>query len=291
MALAFRGRSHNILHTCNYCVVVVCCVQVPATPEKWTEVASEFALKWNFPACIGALDGKHVAIKPPGNSGSMYYNYKHFHTVVLMALVDASYRFLFVDVGSYGRVADGGVFNNCALATRLENNSLGIPHSVELAGVGSVPFVIVADDAFGIKSYLMKPYPLRGLTREQRIFNYRLCRARRVVENAFGILSQRFRLFSHAIELDPSKVETATMAACCLYNNFLLRNNASAQCYTADISVNDEGPICSHNTFKPMQKQGSNHSSRTASEIRGRFCAYFNSEAGSVPWQEERCML
>jgi len=268
----------------------VCVVQVPDTPQQWLDVASTFGVKWNFPACIGGLDGKHVAIKPPGSSGSLYYNYKRFHSIVLMALVDANYRFLFVDVGSYGRVADGGVFNNCTLAKRLENNSLGIPPSTKLPGVGSVPFVIVADDAFAMKNYLLKPYSHRGLTKPQRIFNYRLSRARRVVENAFGILSQRFRIFSRAIELHPSKVETATMAACCLHN-FLLRNKESARCYTDDITVNEDAPVCNHSTFKPMHKQGSNHTSRIASDIRDRFCAYFNSAAGSVPWQDERCML
>jgi len=264
------------------------CLQVPSNSQRWNEVAAEFAAQWQFPGCIGALDGKHIAIKPPANSGSLYYNYKHFHSVVLMALVDANYKFLYVDVGNYGRVADGGVFNNCSLAAHLANDTLGIPAPVDYPGVGALPFVVVADDAFGLKPYIMKPYPSRGLTKQQRIFNYRISRARRVVENAFGILSQRFRIFSHAIELDPHKVKIVTMAACCLHN-FLLRNSTSAQCYAYDIFGNDNNEAQMCNSFKPVRNQSSNHSSRSASEIRDHFCAYFNSSAGSVEWQERRC--
>ena len=75
----------------------------PTTPEQWLEVSEKFESKWNIGNVIGALDGKHVAIKCPPNSGSLYYNYKGFHSIVLMALVDAEYKFLYIDVGANGR--------------------------------------------------------------------------------------------------------------------------------------------------------------------------------------------
>jgi hypothetical protein len=74
---------------------------MPKTQEDWLTVAGDFERRWNFPNCIGALDGKHVVILPPGNSGSLYYNYKHFFDVVLLALVDANYKFLYLDIGNY----------------------------------------------------------------------------------------------------------------------------------------------------------------------------------------------
>ena len=83
--------------------------------------------KWNFPNCIGALDGKHVNIKPPANSGSYHYNYKQRFSIVLMALVDADYRFIYVDIRCNGRVSDGAVFRYCTLSSALENNTLDIP--------------------------------------------------------------------------------------------------------------------------------------------------------------------
>jgi hypothetical protein len=141
---------------------------------------------WNFPNCIGAIDRKHVKVQAPPNSGSKFFNYKHSFSAVLLALVDVRYKFTVVDIGSYGRSSDGGIFAHSKLGKYLETY-LGIPGTSCLA-----PHVIVGDEAFPLKTYLMRPYPgsqSKG-DNENSIFNYRLSRARRVVENAFGILSQ-----------------------------------------------------------------------------------------------------
>ena len=74
--------------------------RLPPTPAEWMSVGKGFAERWNFHNTIGALDGKHIAIRCPMNTDSVYYNYKGYHSVVLLALVDAEYRFLYVDVGS-----------------------------------------------------------------------------------------------------------------------------------------------------------------------------------------------
>ena len=94
-------------------------MQVPSTEEEWKRTVAEFLGKWNFNNCIGALDGKHIVIKPPPNSGSYYFNYKHSFSKVLLGLVDASYKFIYVDIGCNGRVSDGGVFRNCKLYRKL----------------------------------------------------------------------------------------------------------------------------------------------------------------------------
>ena len=156
------------------------------TEEEWMKIAQEFHEKWNFKTCIGAMDEKHILIKPPPNSGSYYFNYKHSFSIVLLAIVDANYRFVYTDIGCNGRISDGGVYQNCNLARALEEKCLNIPEPTLLPGTQSLfPYVIVADDAFPLKEYIMKPFSQIGLTPERRIFNYRLSRARRVVENAF----------------------------------------------------------------------------------------------------------
>ena len=192
-------------------------IQVPSKEEEWNSIAKEFTEKWNFNNCIGAMDGKHVLINPPANSGSYYFNYKHSFSTVLLAIVDADYKFIYTDVGCNGRVSDGGVFKNCNLYRALEEKQLNIPNPTVLPGTqNQFPFVIVADDAFPLKDYILKPYSQRSLNQERRIFNYRLSRARRVVENAFGILANRFRIFMTPICLNPEKVETIVMACCIL---------------------------------------------------------------------------
>ncbi|XP_064089210.1 uncharacterized protein LOC135203412 [Macrobrachium nipponense] len=81
-------------------------MKCPKTPEEWNDVAKRFTSKWSYFNCVGALDGKHVAIKKPKGGGSLYFNYKKFHSIVLMALYDAKYRFLFVDVSAEGGAGD-----------------------------------------------------------------------------------------------------------------------------------------------------------------------------------------
>lgn len=267
---------------------------MPQSEDEWNNIALEFNRKWNFPNCIGCLDGKQISIKSPRHSGSLYFNYKHFFSVVLLALVDANYKFLYVDIGNYGRTSDGGVYNNSSLSVALAQNTLSVPPPKQLPGlpeVGLIPHVIVADDAFALKSYLMKPYSQRGLTSEQRIFNYRLSRARRTVESAFGILSQRFRVFCQPIALEPEKVQTVTHAACCLHN-FLMRDQASATVYVPEDIATDthtvNAQVFNNNHMQHLAQQGSNRTSFDAQEVRNKLCAYFNSEQGSVPWQNDR---
>ena len=163
---------------------------MPDTQQAWKTIADEFEEKWNFPNCIGAIDGKHVTVKCPSGSGSAFYNYKNQFSIILLAIVDADYNFLFVDVGTNGRANDSGVFGRSAISTLLENGELNIPPPQPLPGrQRDIPFVIVGDDAFPLKNYLVKPYPNRQLDPEKRVFNYRLSRARRIVENVFGIQS------------------------------------------------------------------------------------------------------
>ncbi|XP_066259612.1 uncharacterized protein [Euwallacea similis] len=123
----------------------------------------EFYKKWNIPKCIATADGKHIRIFCLGRSGLLYFNYKDFFSIVLLAFVDINYKFLTIDVSSYGKKDD----------------------------IITVPFVIVGDGAFRLSKYVMKPYTRSAalIDVNKFIFKYRLSRARRVAENAFALLS------------------------------------------------------------------------------------------------------
>lgn len=139
-----------------------------------------------------------------------------------------------------------------------------------------MPYVLVADDAFPLTSRIMKPFPNRELTVEKRIFNYRLSRARRTIENAFGILANRFRILLTTINLSVDKVEMITLTCCALHNFLLSKNNTPSE--SDDFQ---DGRLA-----EMTANQGPNRSTDEAQVIRESFCDYFNGE-GAVPWQNK----
>ena len=94
----------------------------------------------------------------PPNSHSLFYNYKGFFSIVLMALVDADYHFIYIDVGNYGSNGDSGIFKNSALGEAFTGKRLNIPGPNRLPGYperGALPHCIVADEAFPLRMDLI----------------------------------------------------------------------------------------------------------------------------------------
>lgn len=258
--------------------------QCPSTASEWQSVADDYLKLWNFPNCLGAIDGKHVVIRQPANSGSKFHNYKNTFSIILLGLVDAHYRFLFIDVGSEGRCSDGGIFKECYLSRALARNALGLPADKPLPHMDDpMPFFFVADDAFPLQNHIMKPYPQRHLSVEERIFNYRLSRARRCIENAFGTMASRFRVLLSAITLHPDKVEKIVLASCALHN--LLRTLVP-NTYTCrnDVQNLNQDQMT---TLPGARVDGRRSSTQTAKKIRDYICTYVNSAHGQVSWQKK----
>ena len=134
-------------------------IKTPRTPEDWKEIAEGFSAKWNFHHTLGALDGKHVRIKCPKHAGSKYFNYKKYHSLVLMAMVDSKYRFIWVDVGAHGSMSDSQIFNDTFLCKAIHRGNMGFPPPEPLPhDTKDMPYFIVGDNIFGLKTWLMKPY-------------------------------------------------------------------------------------------------------------------------------------
>ena len=125
-----------------------------------------------------------------------------------MAFGDVNYCFTAVDVGQYGKSNDSGAFANFAISKALEGKSFNVPAPEYVEGFADkLPYVTVVDEGLPLKPYQMRPYPGKNLTEIHTIFNYRLSRARRIIENIFGILAARWCIFRRPIRADVATVE------------------------------------------------------------------------------------
>lgn len=267
---------------------------MPSTTSEWKEVANGFYSLWNFPNCGGAVDGKHIAIMKPPNSGSYFYNYKGYFSIVLLAVVDANLEFIYANVGQNGRISDGGVIDNTMFYKKLKKGDLNVPKKEET--IGNLNFVFVGDEAFSLREDFLKPYAQKGLTYDQRIFNYRLSRSRRVVENAFGLLASKFRIFHTTITLGPEKIDHIVMACVVLHN--LLRRTCGRN-YIKPSEIDIEDPVTNFvipgdwrktpppsNAYQDLAASQKRHASERAKVARDAYKTYFTT-IGQVSWQDK----
>ncbi|XP_071652211.1 uncharacterized protein [Temnothorax longispinosus] len=272
-------------------------LKVP-TIEDWQNKSKRFYEEWNFLNCCGAIDGKHITIQAPNKSGSSYFNYKKSFSIILMAVCDTDYVFTLVDIGSYGSQSDGGVFKDLAFGRALDSGIIKLPADSVLQNTNIMfPHYFVGDEAFSLKPYILRPYPGKYLDVHKRVYNYRLSRARRTIENAFGILSSRWRILRNNIIADVENVEKIAAATVCLHNFLRIseeRVPAYERVYCPSFFVDNVQPDGSitpdtfrndHvDSFERIGRLGSNNASRNVMELRDSMANYLSNE-GAVHWQ------
>nr|CAI5854094.1 unnamed protein product [Callosobruchus analis] len=187
------------------------------------------------------MDGKHISINKPIDSGSYYYNYKKFYTVILFATVNANYEFIYW--GSNGRVSDGGIFQDTDFGDLLGERKLNIPS----------PIVSIGVEVFLLKENLMTPYPEKQISHDEKIFNYRLCRARRIVEKVCGILASHFQTLQSNLRMNLEAVDKIILA-CCVLHTYLRKKSDS---YLTPTVVDWENLSTGHITEGQWRKEGS----------------------------------
>ena len=185
------------------------------------------------------MDGKHFVLEHPLQSGSMYFNYKCTFSVVLLAIVDAQLRFIFIDAGANGRVSDRGIWNNSDMKKYVGNNNFPL---APLPGTNVMfPYVIVGDEGCTLSEKVMIPFPKASLLPGRigrKIFNYRLSRARRCSENAFGIIVTRFQIFRAPMRYDPQDAK-----ATCALHNWLRTDIVGRAMYSPPQYVDNENVV------------------------------------------------
>lgn len=251
----------------------------PPNTDNWQSVANEFQARANFPNCLGAVDGKHIRIDNFPSAGSMNYNYKGYYSIVLLAVTDSNYKFVFVDIGAYGRDCDSAILQRTKFYKLLTEGRLQVPNPTPLHPSLNIrmPYVLVGDKAFKLNNNLLRPYSGKHLDIKKRIFNYRLSRARRYVECTFGILANKWRILHRPLNVSKQLSKDIVKACVVLHN--IVRERDGYTHKDMFVRVNHNGlkdiPIATNNA----------HVGRTANDIRNNFADFFSSSAGSVPWQ------
>lgn len=258
-----RSTAANILHEFTQVIVDLFfhrLIQFPANDQSIKETTDGFLQKFGYPMCLGSIDGTHIAIQPPYGEETDYFNYKKFHSVIALAVVNSNLKFTYLNVGAPGRCNDASVYNRSTLA-EIIRNPIYSQHRLTIGQI-DIQAHLVGDSAFPLSQHLMKPFPERlPMPQNQSIFNYRLSYCRCTVERAFGHLKNRFRLLHKKLEFDLDHIKLIIKAA------FILHNI----CVDARDSVEIEW-----NQTPPMHKKPACPiQTTTATRLRDEMCQYF----------------
>lgn len=176
---------------------------------------------------------------------------------------------------------DAGVFAHSDFGMAFNNGNVNVPQEELLPGSNvNCPFFLIGDGGFPLKNVLMKPF-LRSanITISQQIYNYRLSHARIVIENAFGELSQTWRVNETTLPWKISTSEIVIMSTICLHNFLIdIRLGQMDRWHQQDNVIQNPGINGANPRFNNIE----------AFRIREQLCEYVISLAGSVPWQWER---
>lgn len=197
-------------------------------------------------------------------------------------MIDRENRFqllLIMLSGADGSLHDSAVYRKTKLH-QMTNNSINIwPTDKKLPNSNTLfPHYFVGDAAFPLSTRLQRPYPGKSLNKEKEIFNYRLSRARRTIENTFGVFSSRWRIFYKPIIARKRTVRLIVAASVCLHN-FLMEENAD---YPITHPLHSLNIIRSEDSSK-----ASTNSTKGALKLRDILCNYVNTD-GAVSWQFDR---
>ena len=221
----------------------------------------------------------------------MFYNYKGYFSINLMSLIDADYHFIFLGVGNYGSNGDRGVFKATAFGQAFMDGNLHVRTPKELLGYpqgGALLHYIVAYEAFPLWMDLLRPFPrVQGEARlpyAKTIFNYRLSRAMRIVENAFGILVQHFRVYDRRLCMDDHHVIKIVNDTCVLHN-YLCTANMDVANVMGRLNPWGATYMQPQVMLQDLQNVGY-HSKRHVQRVRNIYKDY--SQYGAVAWQGNR---
>lgn len=259
---------------------------VPTTDE-WKRIARRYFELCNLPNCLGAIDGKDIRIQKFPNTGSANFNYKGYHSIILLGCCDADGYFITVECGFAGRNSDGGVFRVSALGRWLERNGLNIPTTSPLPydeTGNKFPYYFVGDNAFPLRNNLMRPYAVRGLDNVKRMFNYRLSRGRKSIECVFGMLSQKFQVLLKPITCRKYETIISIVKCTCILHNYIRKNDG------VPYTTSTDNPTNSATSKNIPNLQSNMNFIPSPSGLRNYLANYFLQPNVALPWQWNYCI-
>ncbi len=225
-----------------------------------------------------------------------------------MAVCDPKYKILYVDAGASGRRGDGNVYQSSAFGKKLQRGQLHIPPACPLDGIeGDLPFYIAGDGAFERSLHLLNPFKGNHLNPPERLFNYRLSRGRRCIEDTFGIMFRRHGVFQKPIQASKTTARYAVLA-CCALHNFHLNDEDSVPPKRRRMMPNlyfdymrddgslisgrwkNENPVKESSVLKRLEKEvmekNKDGEEMVGEDMREAFVDYFIDN--DLPWQWEK---
>nr|CAH7719250.1 unnamed protein product [Callosobruchus chinensis] len=200
-----------------------------------------------------------------------------------MAIANANYEIIYCHMGTNGRISDGGVIEQTTFYQKLMNGQLNLPKAEKIINSATeLPYVFIADEAFHLRPDFLKPFPQGNLSKEKKIYNYRLSRARRIIENVFGII----------INMSLDRIDLVVLT-CAVLHNFLRRKCSDS--YPAGESLDTENWVSSTinvglrmnpDIVSGLHNGPNRNYTREANESRNIFLRYFNND-GKVNWQDK----
>lgn len=165
-----------------------------------------------------SVDGKHVRLIQPSGSGSTDFCFKKYYSMVLWLCVIPVTGLFFTDIGSYGKVSDSSIYKNSVLLKKMQENTFKISDDRPVSVNGkSLPFVFIGDEAFLLPTHILR-HRGKNLSQVKKTLNYRMSRARRYTECAFGILTNKWRIFHKPRDANVMNAETIIRVCCTLHN-------------------------------------------------------------------------
>ncbi|XP_071153583.1 uncharacterized protein [Mytilus edulis] len=220
----------------------------PGTMDDWKRIAEGFMEKWNFPHALGALDGKHVACKCPPGSGSTYFNYKKFYSIVLLALVDSDYKFIWADIGGRGAASDAQLWNASDLKSAIEDGDLDLPDAEPLPhDTEDIPYFYIVSNRFQVLMSTMQHHPSTI----------------RLIVTTFLVLHNLMRTRYPRLQ-----------------NRLVDHEGRNQKIVPGEWRNGRQMRDC-------QVVQGPNRDNREGKKLRNTLKHWINSEAGSVPWQHD----